>query len=368
MGATLAELALPASATPSQRRLFFAAGIIAANLPDADLVYTRITAVPLGYMLHHRGHTHTVAGLVAQAALIGAICMLPAIRDRIGALRSRLAILVGLALASHLLLDSWNSYGVHPFWPLSNAWLYGDAIFIAEPWLWVLLGVAAVMNAHSTRTRFVVGGLLLLLASALTWSGMVGIVTLGVLGLGAFATTMALVRLAPRARSATALAATAVFVSGMFFASASVKQRAVNALPRGRTTEIVDVVLNPAAANPLCWSALAIVKDESAGEFVMTRGSVSLNDRIDCRSSGSGRIQWSAPLRQSLVDLRALVQANCWARAWMQFGRAPVIGGGQISDLRFGDGERGNFTTTPLGNAGCPARLTNWSPPREDLL
>src|SRR3954470_13259214 len=125
MGATLAELALPADATPAQRRTFYVPGIVAANLPDADLLYTSILAPPLGYLLHHRGHTHTVVGLAVQAAIIGLLCLTPALRSRIGAARARFAWLVGLGLASHLLLDSWNSYGVPPFWPLVNRWFYG---------------------------------------------------------------------------------------------------------------------------------------------------------------------------------------------------------------------------------------------------
>src|ERR1044071_6731268 len=64
VGATLAELALPAGARPAQRRVFFFTGIVAANLPDADLFYTRIAPPPLGYLLHHRGHTHTIVGCV----------------------------------------------------------------------------------------------------------------------------------------------------------------------------------------------------------------------------------------------------------------------------------------------------------------
>jgi hypothetical protein len=53
----------------------------------------------------------------------------------------------------------------------------------------------------------------------------------------------------------------------------------------------------------------------------------------------------------------------------MQFGRAPVLGGTQISDLRF---ERGadNFTALAVaeGARGCPPHLTSWAPPRADLL
>ena len=58
---------MPADALPPERRLFYAAGIVAANLPDLDLFYTAVTPAPLGYLLHHRGHTHTLVGLVVQA-------------------------------------------------------------------------------------------------------------------------------------------------------------------------------------------------------------------------------------------------------------------------------------------------------------
>src|SRR3954469_15804486 len=106
IGATLAEIALPKSATKTQRTLFYVSGILAANLPDADLLYTSITPAPLGYLLHHRGHTHTIAGLVALAALIGLVCALPAIRRHVAPIAPRFWILVAAALASHLIADA----------------------------------------------------------------------------------------------------------------------------------------------------------------------------------------------------------------------------------------------------------------------
>ena len=30
----------------------------------------------------------------------------------------------------HLGMDFLNSYGVHPFWPIQNRWVYGDSVFI----------------------------------------------------------------------------------------------------------------------------------------------------------------------------------------------------------------------------------------------
>ena len=370
IGATFAELVLPASASTSSRRLFFTAGIIAANLPDADLVYTNITVAPIGYLLHHRGHTHTVAGLVVQAAIIGLISLLPAVRRRIGALRLPFALLIGVSLVSHLVLDSWNSYGVHPFWPIDNRWFYGDAIYIAEPWLWLFLGVAATMNARSARTRGLVGALLSMLTIALAWFGMIGVSSFVALIIVATCAVLLLARLAPRARSIAALLATSAFVVAMFGARSVIEQRALTSLARAPSAQVLDVVLNPQPANPLCWTALAIVKDERAGDYILTRGSVPLGGVVRCGSAERGRIVWEAPVRQSLANLRRLARDDCRVQGWLQFGRAPVIGNGEIADMRFGGPTRGNFSAMAIVSHGgdCPSKLTPWSLPRADLL
>jgi inner membrane protein len=44
-----------------------------------------------------------------------------------------------LAGLSHILLDFTNSYGVRPFWPLSEKWYSWDIVFIYEPFLYVFL-------------------------------------------------------------------------------------------------------------------------------------------------------------------------------------------------------------------------------------
>ena len=39
-------------------------------------------------------------------------------------------VLAWLAVLSHILLDYTNNYGVHPYWPFDNRWIYGDSVFI----------------------------------------------------------------------------------------------------------------------------------------------------------------------------------------------------------------------------------------------
>lgn len=373
LGATLAELALPADATPAQRRIFFNVGIIAANLPDADLLYTRITEPPLGYLIHHRGHTHTIGGLIVQAILMAAVCMLPAIARRVGPARTRLWSLIALGLLSHLVADSWNSYGVHPFWPFDARWVYGDSIFIAEPWLWLLLGVAAVWNARNRRMGVGVGLLLVVPLILATVSGTVPIAAFVALVLCTVAAAVAARHWPAPRRSATALAGVALFVGAMFAAREVVHAEVVHSLQLAPSARLLDVVLSPQPGNPLCWTALSVVVDESADAYTMTRGDVSLwLSTARCFMKQQASVEWSEVEKQSLSHLRALARDDCWVHPWLQFGRAPIIGERDITDMRYGGTSRGNFSSMPLGSTrptgDCPANLTAWRPPRADLL
>ena len=130
------------------RSAFLAAGVVAANAPDVDLLYTGITEAPLGYLLHHRGHSHTLPGLAVLGLVIWSGLRLAAVGEdgRCG-MERRWILLIAAALLGHLLMDTANSYGTHLFYPFSARWIYGDAVFVLEPWLWVILGAALALNA-----------------------------------------------------------------------------------------------------------------------------------------------------------------------------------------------------------------------------
>lgn len=157
-------------AEPSRpfRAVASVSSLIAANLPDADLFYTGVGGERLRYMLHHRGYSHTFVAALAGAALVyGGALLVWRWREREGptAMDSRwlLALLV-VSTLSHILLDWTNSYGVHPFWPFDDRWYYGDAVFIVEPWFWV---VSVPMLVAASRSRLLQALLsLVLLAGA----------------------------------------------------------------------------------------------------------------------------------------------------------------------------------------------------------
>jgi len=320
---------------------------------------------PIGYLLQHRGYTHTIVGCLVLACFVGAFGFIPAIRDRLGATRRRWWMFVVVALLSHITLDWWNSYGVHPFWPFDNRWVYGDAINIFEPLLWVMLGMVVAMNRIHIVSRI---GVFLLVAG-----GALGIAVVGLIPFSAAIVAealggvllIALWRVSRRTRAATSLALSLVFVVAMFGLNRVARGEVVRTWQHSPNGAIVDIVLSPAAANPLCWSALTIERDAGNDTYTLRRGRVSLfsgeKPRERCMRESS------STETQSLTRLRQLRRDNCRVAAWLQFGRAPAIEDTHIFDYRFGGS---NFTDMSFtdGEVPCPRYLTPWRPPREDLL
>src|SRR6185436_21133091 len=98
VGAAMAECAVPHGASSRTRTILIAAGVIAANAPDVDLLYAGITEAPLGYLLHHRGHSHTLPGLAALGVVIwSGLRLLPWARPAVSGMQRRWILLIGMA-------------------------------------------------------------------------------------------------------------------------------------------------------------------------------------------------------------------------------------------------------------------------------
>src|SRR5262245_39935812 len=117
--------------------------LISANLPDLDVIAWFWG--DLNYLKHHRGFSHSLAGLFCEAALVAMVLRI-AQRARSQALPPgtfRALFLVSLTgLGSHALLDYTNSYGIRPFLPFDGRWLAADLVFIVDPWLLAILAAA----------------------------------------------------------------------------------------------------------------------------------------------------------------------------------------------------------------------------------
>ena len=152
--------------------------------------------------------------------------------------------------------------------------------------------------------------------------------------------------------------------------------------------EVLDIVSDANPGVPWCWSVLTLQEaaDEPGDALIARRATLSLlpgvwpaascaSARLSARwtateGAASDAIVWHRRWRIDVEELRALYAANCRVRAWLQFGRVPLVAHGSIADLRFEHPIGQNFTPMALeADAGaCPSHVTDWELPRRDVL
>ncbi|NUP10850.1 MAG: metal-dependent hydrolase [Polyangiaceae bacterium] len=405
-GALVAEIALglrhrraPTSATLARHA--YAVSAIANNVPDADILYdTILTKGKLGYLLHHRGYTHTaVVGVALGLLVAGAIIALARVRNRaFSASEERFLLGLGaLGPLVHVSMDGWNNYGVHPLWPFYDGWLYGDTIFIVEPLLYVVAIPPLIMLRRARWWRGLLG-LLLVAMLALVWL-VPRVVPLPLrisLTVVAFVTGAAAFALSRRSglwpNRLLAVGGWAFVV--VTFATTSAMARArvhARVAAEDPASRLVDVALTPMPANPLCYYAVAI--GESGGDVILQYSVVApipaLRDASACPApfehTTAPRLPPEAPadpgtrplgtFRGSVAELRELAR-RCDVGAALRFMRAPfwVERNGQliVGDARFDRDEEIDFAEVvmPPDSAGvtCPRNVPPWTPPRRDIL
>lgn len=390
----LVERALPACADPgrarTRRRALLLTGLLASNFPDLDLVLTPLLPAPLGYLIHHRGHTHTLLYALPQALLLLALTWLlwPAARrllneDR-GARRAIVATaLLGLLL--HLSFDGLNVYGIHPFHPFDSRWLYADLVFIVEPLFWTALGVALALAARRAWLRWLGLTFFAAMPVLFTWMGFLQWASLAALAAVALLVSAASAKLGARAGLAAALLACAGFVGIQAVAGHQARGDIRAALERvAPGSGLLDIALSSFPANPLCWSFATVSTGPAAGAYGVRAGVLSLAPGMTPVSAcparfggvpdgaaGTPALAWKFSETGSLADFRALQRDNCHFDAWLRFARVPSLAGGSATDIRFGAPGQPNFSTLPYAaRAGqpCPSPLAAWGYPRADLL
>lgn len=151
---TLTGVALGEAGLKRRTALGLTTLMLAANAPDIDVVLCIPDAFPLGC---HRGWTHAVLGLALLPLLLTGLMLLVSrvVRRRPDAPpvdRRGLLLLSAAGVASHLVLDFTNSYGIRLLLPFSNRWFFGDALYIVDPWMYLLLG-AAILGARWRAQR-----------------------------------------------------------------------------------------------------------------------------------------------------------------------------------------------------------------------
>lgn len=405
VGLLLAEVILeargPQRERPDVRLATCFTSILANNAPDLDILYTGITEGKFGYLLHHRGHTHTLAALPLVAAFsfgmgLGVLRLARKFSRQSGTAAERetlwmMALTAALGPAVHLLLDFCNSYGVHPFWPLNNAWYFGDSLFIIEPWILVLLPMALFWSQRTRGARLALGLIAgaFVAASFAAWS-IVGVVAVAV-AVGGGVTLLGLRRASHRTRIGVALCSLISVIA--VYASVGAHMRAkTRAMLRETSPEEQHVALVglPTPGSPVCWSFFAIQERGPLYVVKSLRASLlpSLVPAETCHlwltagtaprvaaamvAPDNAEFVWDGEFRGPRAELAELAQNNCYAQAFLRFARVPFwlspsgstaqYGAFIMGDLRFDREEGLGFgeIDVPAHPERCPAFVPDW--------
>ena len=123
--------------------------VIGANLPDLD-VLALFGDDGLGF---RRGITHGIPALIVWPFVLTGLILL---WDRVVSRASRpapvpkdLLRISALAIATHPTLDWMNTYGMRWLMPFDGRWFSADALFIIDPWLYLMLGAAWIVGRSS---------------------------------------------------------------------------------------------------------------------------------------------------------------------------------------------------------------------------
>ncbi len=379
------------------RTAIYVLSIVGNNLPDLDFTYSRVSGRTFGYLLQHRGYTHTVPAALLFAILMWGFVFVLAQRRAQVVSRSDWWLFACVALGSpllHIIMDFGNNYGVHPFWPAYDGWFYGDSFFILEPSFWLVI-IAPL--AFSLRSRAIRIALWLTLAAAVIaiwyrpFVPRAHAVALSALVLG----LLLVARKMPPARRLLLslgcfLLLALSFVIGSRLAKGLVADRA-RALFPGATT--LDIVATPMPANPFCWSVILVDRQVDrywvrlghvatfpawldADACPYDRGANPTTPLAPLAVRDGNRLRFTEEYEAAVAELAGLNRDRCEVRALLRFARVPYFTAltpdqtRVVGDVRYDRNPDLDFSDfrLPAVQGGCPPHVPPWLPPRADLL
>ncbi len=257
---TLVGANLAATRLGAKTRLAAAALVIGANAPDVDaiLYFTGHDDLALGF---RRGWTHGVLALLVLPFIqTGLLLLWDRLRpdpERRASPRA-LLLLSSLAILTHPALDWLNNYGMRWLMPFDGRWSYGDAVFIMDPLIWVILGGAWLAGRRPTKglvlTWAVVAALLARVAGGRSAEYLI------VVAIVAAVLLAALLWRPPRNRHAlatAALAITVLYIGGRLATNEATETAARRALLAQGIGPVERIMAAPHPMDPRRWEIVA---------------------------------------------------------------------------------------------------------------
>ena len=357
---TLFGLVLSKAGLEETSPLATTALVISSNLPDVDALFGARSG-SFGYIKYHRGITHSFIGIACLAAILTLLLVYLDRRLRLRrdpffrpARPGRIFWISVLGGLGHLLLDFTNNYGVRPLLPFDGRWFYGDLVFIADPWIWLILGAAAVWATTAFKNKsnykggitFIwlgvaalasavllfapilsdkvldVGGwvkqpsriqILLPMAIRIAWFCGLGVIALGsILGWG---------KRRPKRVAKFSLIALGIYYGGMWMAHQQAVQNATGIKPAPQAS----LAVWPQPANPSLWKSVA-----AANSSIYTQN-IGLLAWLPINQPQFSETGWKA---QPALDpqFETALRTTGPGRVFLDFTRFPIANITQTSD------------------------------------
>lgn len=377
----------------TRRNLCVTLAAVGSNLPDSDLLYSFFGG-KVNYLLHHRGHTHTLLIALLLGIAVFAMTRWWLRRRHLQASPADRRLLAGVLLLTpllHIAMDFGNNYGVHPFWPLDNRWFYGDSIFIIEPLFWAACAPLAFIF-RTRPARFIVWALMAVAIGLVFFIGMVPRPIAAAYSL----LVVAMLSIGWRASPAVGLTAGVGLWLGttlLFVLAANNTRSRIDeiAAEQFADSELLDRVVTPMPSNPFCWEVMLVQKE--ADGAVLRRAmfarapSLFAADQCLTRSldipisapltqvprESTPELKWYGQITSSLEQLRSVANTNCEAAAALRFIRVPWLAKVKdewvLGDLRYDREPELGFSELAITDSpNCPQFVPQWTEPRLDVL
>ena len=321
--------------------------VVAANLPDLDIV-VRPFGGSAAYLEYHRGVTHALVGIVAQALLFTVLWWW--LERRVAPDRAAPGPFakggpfapIAVGLLTHPLLDFLNVYGIRPWLPFDGTWIYGDLVFVVDPWGWLGLGAIAALAGPRSRGGDVGWAVVAVAATSVLYGVGRDRVPVGLLvawpaAVLAIAAARGLGAGARRPR--VVLSVGALLLAGYLATLAGLRHRAASLAlddvrPRLHAGEtVVDVSRSPSPGDPRSWTVIVETDrrvlwetvDLSAGTTSLREAPLGLDDpRVGRAAATRAGRAWRAFVRHPTARVREvngvevveLSDARYWFTDW----------------------------------------------------
>ncbi len=322
--------------------------LIAANIPDSDIVVL-LFGDRWTFLHHHRGITHSIIGTLALALLLPIVfyfveLIIASARARPPAIKLKGLLLASVIVsATHPLLDWMNNYGIRLLLPWSSQWIYGDFVFIVDPYLWMAFGGAAFLLTSKSWIQLSVWSILVAVLSYLVLfgpaerGGLSDPTFVRGFWIGGMILLFSLYRLRVRQRWGSKIALAAIFVAIFYLGGLAYAHRVALDESRGLAIlvanqngeAITDIAAMPTLASPFNWQTV-FETDQAVYRFSL---------RLRSQPDLSNLVRFDRP-QPEVQPLLAESLNTRPAQIFMNFARFPVarIGSNcivQLADLRY---------------------------------